>query len=55
MPSGYMHRREGVTHRISGNKAEQRKHPDQHGQRHLVVVRQDEEGDEREENGGHAQ
>ena len=55
MSAGYVHRRAGMTYCIPGHKAEQRKHPDQHGQRHLVVVCPHEEDDEREEYGGHAE
>ena len=40
MPARHLLRGDCVSHRIAGRKAEEHEHRDQHGQRHLVVVRE---------------
>ena len=55
MSTRNLHGRAGVAHRVSSSKAEQGKHADQHGQRHLVVVRPHDEDDEPEEDCGQAE
>jgi hypothetical protein len=43
-----------MTHRVSRGKAEQHEHPDQHGQRDLVVVGESAQPDESEDDDGQA-
>src|SRR5215211_8392944 len=44
-----------MAHRVSGDKAEQEEHTDQHGERHLVVVRESGQPDEPKDDQGQAE
>src|SRR5215218_4321811 len=55
LPARHLLRGVCMAHRVSGDKAEQEEHTDQHGERHLVVVRESGQPDEPKDDQGQAE